>query len=337
VSQEPRTGCSENSLTRLFAVVVIYKMRPCESSSLRTLLDSAQSVPRNILDLSIYVQDNTPGGQEAGEIPEGVRYEAAPDNPGLSPAYNRALEIAYSEGYDWLLTLDQDSILPPDFLVKIAALAKTLQPSTEIGAIVPHVTGDNRILSPFRFLLGGLPCWFSPGYVDVSRQATYALNSAATLRVEALRQIGGYNPLFPLDVSDLDLFHRLHRSGRKVFLAGDLLVHHDFSLLDKSKRMSVERYRALLLDECAFWDIYMGPLGRLERLLRLAGRICKELLGRQEADFRKLAFLELKRRLVTTRARRITDWRRWAEARVAGAKTHRDDPQSESVDVHLST
>ena len=322
--QKPEIYPSVQSPTRLLAVVVLYKMRPCDSPTLRTLLNALRETSRAELEIGIFIQDNTPGGQDSGGIPGEIRYEAAPENPGLAKAYNRALDIAHAENYDWLLTLDQDTTLPTHFLTRIAKLTHTLESSPMIGAIVPQVIDGDRNLSPFRFALGAVPRWFRQGYIGISHQATYALNSAATLRVAALRQIGGYDPMFPLDISDISVFHRLYRYGHKVFLAGDLCIFHNFSLLDKHRRMSLDRYRALLWDECAFWDINMGRIARLERMIRLAGRVCKDLLAPEEAAFRKITITELQRRLLTSRAKRIAEWTDWAMARCAFSGTTSD-------------
>lgn len=303
------------SPTRLLAVVVLYKMRPCDSPTLQTLFNAIRETSRAELEIGIFIQDNTPGGQDSSGIPEDIRYEAAPENPGLSKAYNRAMDIANAEGYDWLLTLDQDTTLPTHFLTRIAKLASMLETSPTIGAIVPQVVDGDRNLSPFRFALGAVPRWFRQGYVGISHRATYALNSGATLRVDALRQIGGYDPMFPLDISDISVFHRLHRFGHKVFLAGDLCISHNFSLLSKHRRMSLDRYRASLWDECAFWDMNMGRIARLERMIRLTGRFCKDVFTPEEAAFREITITELQRRLLTARAKRITEWTDWARAR----------------------
>jgi GT2 family glycosyltransferase len=305
-------GSRSEAKIKVLAVVVIYRIKPSESSSLRTLLNATDRIQQTTIDLSILIWDNTPGGQAIDHLPDGVRYDAAPDNPGLATAYNRALEIATSEGYEWLLTLDQDTGLPPHFLRRIADSIRSLPASPTIGAIVPHVTGDGRTLSPYRHVWGAYPRWFRYGYNGIPDAAVYALNSAATLRVSALREIGGYDPLFPLDASDLNLFHRLHASGQRVFVIGDLVVSHDFSLLDKSRRMSIERYKSLLRYECAFWDIYMGRLARLERMIRLVGRACKELMSSEEREFRKVTIAELMRRLLTPRAKRIGQWQKWS-------------------------
>lgn len=325
--QESMISRTSPSVARIFAVIVIYKLRPFESSTLQTLLNAARQTSLVGLELGILVWDNTPGGQYPGEIPPGVQYESRPENPGLACAYNQALEIANAEGYDWLLTLDQDSVLPLNFLVRIAELARKFRSTPTVAAIVPQVKGDGRNLSPFYFAGGIVPRWFPFGFTGIPQRATYALNSAATLRVAAVREIGGYDPMYPLDVSDINLFHRLHRSGKGIFVAGDLLISHDFSLLKKHRRMSIERYHALLLDECAFWDLNMGPLARLERMIRLAGRTCRDLATPEERAFRNLTLVELKRRLLTPRAQRIVAWKDWATARYTSS-AQAADPQS---------
>lgn len=305
----------KNSITRLLAVIVIYKRPLCESPSFRTLLEASALISGTSVSLGILIWDNTPEGQDPGHIPEGVQYEAAPNNPGLAQAYNRAVEIAQKEHYDWLITLDQDTALPSDFLMRVGVLAGEFESSPTIAAIVPHVIGDGRILSPFYFMGGALPCRFPSGFVGVSEQATYAINSGAILRVSAVSQIGGYNPTFPLDISDINFFHQLHRFGKRVFVAGDILIHHEFSILKKHQRMNIERYQEMLFDECAFWDLNMKPLARLERMTRLAGRACKDLLNPEEVVFRRATIAELKRRLLTPRKQRIAEWVDWRKAR----------------------
>ena len=309
---------SSQVITRLLAVIVIYRMQPLASSTLQTLFASVKNTSPDNLDLKILVWDNTPGGQDIGELPSGILYESAPHNPGLAQAYNQALEQAEAEGYEWLLTLDQDSCLPVDFLAKIADFARKLGPDKTIGAIVPQVIADGRIVSPFRFVFG-VPRWFGSGFVGTSKRAAYAANSGSTLRVCALREMGGYDPMFPLDLSDTNLFHRLHDSGKSVFIAGDVLVHHDFALLNKPARMSIERYKESLLDDGAFWDIYMGPVARFERIIRFAGRACKDLYFSKESGFWKATLSELKRRLFTPRQRRIAEWRKWAMLRCSNS------------------
>jgi hypothetical protein len=130
--------------------------------------------------------------------------------------------------------------------------------------------------------------------------------------------------LFPLDISDLNLFRQLGKAGKRIYVAGDLLVQHDFSLLNKAKRMSIQRYDAMLRDECYFWDTQFGVLARFERMMRLAGRFYRDLMRKQNASFRQRTLQELWRRLITPRGKRIDQWRIWANARLASIeRAHR--------------
>ncbi|MBB5063621.1 glycosyltransferase [Granulicella mallensis] len=312
------------SASSLLAVVVVYKLCPSKSSTLQTLLATAKNVSSEELNLKIVVWDNTPGGQEIEKLPDGVSYVSAPENPGLALAYNHVLALAEAEGYEWLLTLDQDSLLPADFLKRISDLTCKLGPVEKIGAIVPQVIAGGRIMSPFHFIFKAIPRLFPRGFVGIWKGAVYAANSGAVLRVNAVREIGGYDLMFPLDLSDTSLFHRLHASGKQVFISGDLSMGHDFALHNKQTRMSIQRYDASLLDDCAFWDMYMGPLARFERVVRFSVRALKELFTPEAADFRRRTVLELRRRLFTTRKARIAAWRTWATRRrdESSASTH---------------
>ena len=60
--------------------------------TLQTLLAAAANTSSDLLDLKIVVWDNTPGGQDNGELTRGILYKSAPHNPGLAQAHNQALK-----------------------------------------------------------------------------------------------------------------------------------------------------------------------------------------------------------------------------------------------------
>lgn len=303
-----------DGMVKLLAIVVLYKLAPEASPTLRTLLHSCKSCTRRNVELTIVVWDNTPGGQEVS-VPEQVRYIAAPMNVGLARAYNEASALALEEGIDWLLTLDQDSVLPESYLEDIASCIARLG-SISVAAVVPLVTDGNRVISPYRLLAGALPRWYVAGYNGTPTEATYAVNSAAVLSVAALQAIGGYDPLFPLDLSDTSLFHRLHGAGYRVHICGEVRVHHELALLAKKERMSTDRYRSGLMDECAFYDMQLSALARFERVVRLLGRVFKDSFEPQMAEFRSITMAEVRRRVFTQRSNRIATWTLWAYRRI---------------------
>lgn len=293
---------------RFFAVIVLYKMLPAQSVSFQTLQKAAGELPADS-SVEILLYDNTPGGGAVPNLPTGVRYRSAGENLGLPAAFNLAIDLAEEASCNWLITLDQDTALPQDFLVRMAEHARQVEDDHSIAAIVPQINGDGRMLSPNYFWGGFWPRWFERGYAGISNEPTFAFNSASVLRVRALRTLGGYSPWFWLDNCDSALYFQLNRHNKRVFIAGDVRVQHQFSMLRKEERMSVERYRNVLLTESAFWDLAMGRAAGLERTYRLLGRWCKQFFrGRNSASFRRETGKALWRRIIESRKSRIGEW-----------------------------
>jgi GT2 family glycosyltransferase len=206
------------------------------------------------------------------------------------------------------VTLDQDTDLPTNFLARVAEIAETVRSVPQVAAIVPQLIGEGRMLSPLRFRFGAFPEWYPSGFIGIPNDRVFAFNSGCVLRVSALRQAGGYDPRFWLDYSDTRLFCELAKHGKHVMIHGGLQLRHNFSMLDKQKRMSAERYRELLATETALWDMEMNWLAGLERAIRLAGRYVKHVLNRDESEFRKETVRALLIRLFHSKRWRGRDW-----------------------------
>lgn len=287
---------------RVLAIVVLYKRKAMNSPCLRSLVEAQNTSGQ--LPSSIVLWDNTPGGQDPGPLPEGVRYRAAPGNPGLAAAYNEAI-AADAGKHQWLLTLDQDTVLPADFLAKMKTYAADATPDT--AAIVPVLHERGRALSPYRMVAGIWPRWIPAGWIGRER-GVLALNSGSLLRIEAVKAVGGYDTSFPLDMSDLSLYRQFAAAGRSIAVAGDVLLDHELSLLDKGSRLDSARYRQSLRAETAFYDLYMSPLARAERCLRLAGRWWRDRTTPSLLPFRQATLQELRRRLFVPRRQRLKQW-----------------------------
>jgi glycosyltransferase involved in cell wall biosynthesis len=292
----------------MIAVIVLYKMAPGQSASFSSLLTALAAVPAGDLQLKILLYDNTPNPNAPGPLPANTLYVAAADNAGLADAYNQALELAEAEGSAWLLTLDQDTDLPADFLIKVSSIARQVESTPVIAAIVPRITENGKVFSPYWFQAGAFPRWFRKDFAGVSSQAAFAFNSASTMRVSALRQVGGYSPWFWLDNSDAYMFRQLHRHGKQVFVAGNIEVVHSFSMVDIQSRVTPDRYRNILLAESAFWDMEMGVLAGLERTARLVVRACIHFGRRNSTEINSVTCEFLWRRLFWTKKRRLREW-----------------------------
>lgn len=310
---------SVHTVPRILAVIVLYKTAPGDSGSYRSLLEATGEARPGALDVSVLLYDNSPGEKTPDHLPANVRYFADPGNSGLAAAYNYALGLALGERYDWLLTLDQDTELPRNFLERLASTVGSLESRPDVAVAVPQILANGRIVSPNYFAGGAWPRFFPRGFTGVPRRPVYAFNSGALFRTAALRQAGGYSPQFWLDNSDSYIFRRLNQCGKRVYVDGSLELRHDFSMMNMKERISPERYRALLLSESAFWDSEMNGLAGLERTLRLLGRIGKHWVRRDAQELQRLTRRALWRRLFRSRKQRLREWRfALSQRRVAG-------------------
>jgi GT2 family glycosyltransferase len=289
-------------------VIVLYRVAPNQSPAFRSVMASRARLDEAEGEVKVLLWDNSPAAGAENGLPEGVRYFADESNSGLAKAYSHALAWAAEHGSDWLLTLDQDTAVPEDFFEKMAAAANASTRYAGIGAIVPQIAADGRQLSPNWFQLGAIPRWYRPGYTGVPKESVFAFNSGAMLRVDALQQAGGYDPRFWLDDSDAMIFSKLHEHGKRVYVAGNIQVEHEFSMKDMQRRMSPARYRNALLAETAFWDLRMNRAAGWERTLRLMVRLVKQWFRGDSAELRRITREALSRRLFTSRRRRIEEW-----------------------------
>ncbi len=292
-------------MVTVFAIVVLYRQKPSESRTVVTLQQALLKAAGTALRVEVLLADNTPGGQADEPRPASFRYRAYPGNPGLARPYNDALGMAEVGQFQWLLTLDQDTSLPDMFLVDMAAAAGQFAAAAGVAAIVPHIVDGGRHISPFRYWGGFLPLVLPAGATGISVPHTSALNSASLVRVRALRKIGGYDEKLALHNTDTRLFQQLHGAGMRVAIAGQVTVPHQLAILNRGERMTTERYRKTLLDECDYYDRYMGFAGRVERLVRLIGRLVKGLLQREDRAFLEITLAEIFRRLTSSRTARL--------------------------------
>jgi len=303
----------------LMTVIVLYRMAPDDSPAFKSVVAARDAFGQGTGEVRVLLWDNSPAAGAGDGLPGGVAYFADESNSGLATAYNRALDWAELHGAEWLLTLDQDTEVPEDFFLKMAAAANKSTRYAGIAAIVPQIAAGGKQLSPNWFQFGAIPRWYPEGYVGVPAEPVFAFNSGAMLRVDALRQVGGYDLRFWLDNSDAMIFSKLHEHGKRVYVAGDIQVEHEFSMKDMQRRMSATRYQNALFAETAFWDLRMNRLAGWERTLRLIVRIWKHWGRGDSAELRRITWAALMRRLFTSRRKRIQEWMDATENRVRNA------------------
>jgi GT2 family glycosyltransferase len=222
---------SANPGCRILAVAALYEQEPTESRALTSFFRLVEENQEIASRLSLIVYDNSP---QAHRVDNDFthHYVHDPENGGLAAAYNYALAYAEKNGYEWLLLLDQDTLLTSEFFAELIACTGTLQAADKVGAIVPKLMVRGTILSPAEHFVDFLRHQFRNSVKTLARDDAglqrgriSAYNSGSTLRVTALRTIDGFPGEFWLDYLDHAVFHALTASGYMVYVLRAVLSH----------------------------------------------------------------------------------------------------------------
>ena len=294
---------------RLFAVIVLYRTRVETCVSYRDLLRAVKSLPEHEGRPSILLYDNSPEPCAPAELADGVTYHHAARNEGVAGGYNHAIALAQAQGSDWLLTLDQDTGLPDRFLLDMLEAARSLTANTNVAAIVPQVFSNDRLISPHFYAAGAWPRFLPAGFLGPARPGLFAINSASLLRVATLKDLGGYDPAFWLDASDLVLFARIARTGRYIYVLGSLRVQHSLSHLEPTGPLSAARLKNILGSESAFWDSEMTLWAGLAHTVVMFRHLLGMWRRREDPALRRLVLRSIADRMVHTRRFRLARWR----------------------------
>jgi len=190
----------------------------------------------------IIVVDNGSGGQakenlQRASVVQGVETIRNASNLGVATALNQGARRAGELGFEWVLTLDQDSIPAPDMVRELWAVYRTQVEPDRIAIVAPQVidAGLGR-RAPFLrkkmgFIYERAQC--EEMYLE---NVTTVITSGALVRISAYEAIGGYRDDFFIDYVDTEFCLRVRRSGFRIVVACRARLNH---YLGKRRRVSI--------------------------------------------------------------------------------------------------
>ncbi len=150
-------------------------------------------------------------------------------NKGIARGLNQGLDLAASRGFEWLLTLDQDSDLDSDYARAILSAAQshealwTQRPT--VGVMAPHQIHDaSGVMN------------YPTKTVDGITVTEEVIQSGSLWRVSALTQIGGFDEELGIDAVDAAACLHLREAGYLVALTDTVELHHN---LGDSRQVSI--------------------------------------------------------------------------------------------------
>jgi GT2 family glycosyltransferase len=252
----------------ILATVVLYRCELAQSQSVSSLLGILREHPELAKHFSLLLYDNSPEAQDhATQATFPTDYVHDPSNGGLAKAYNFALARAEAEQRSWLLLFDQDTLATKEFLVELVESVRALHGQAQVGAIVPKLLVRGAIYSPeanflyqVRHPLRSLQT-VEKDAIGIQQRHLNAYNSGATLRVSAMRAVGGFPLQFWLDYLDHALFRALFVGGFRIYVMRAELVH-DPSLAEVAS-MPLWRLRNVMQAQTLFVKQSGGFIDRM--------------------------------------------------------------------------
>ncbi len=293
---------------KLLAVLVLYRCSLRDSATWKSIHSQVNDALTPVADFHLLVCMNGTDEVSAEFTPDWVEFASVRDNHGLAWAYNYGLQQALQYGADWLLTLDQDTKLPEDFLLKMSQRAQLLSENAQVAAIVPQLVSESgRVHSPV--VAGKLrerPV--QVGFTGLIEGDVRPFNSAALTRVSALRSIGGYDRRFWLDYLDHTVFRTLYEHGFSIWIEGALQVKHHLSLHDGRAGITEERFYHFAAAEAAFRDLHASWAEGAVFTAWLMGRAVRQKWRGDPRYFLRTTLYVLRQRLFLSRKERLRRW-----------------------------
>ena len=150
----------------------------------------------------IYIIDNTPrGNTEIGSYSKKIVYIPLFKNKGIAVAQNIGLDRARMDGYTWAMTLDQDTIIENELLIKYDEFIKRTDTS-KIGLINTDYFDINsqRLKYDNKEML----------FVDE------VISSGSFINLDVFKKVGKMDESFFIDQVDNEYCYRLRKNGYPI-------------------------------------------------------------------------------------------------------------------------
>lgn len=207
-------------MKKIAAIVVLYNPTENIFDNLYTYLDQLEK---------IYIVDNSETtidkkiAEKILSVPN-TSYIFNGSNIGIASALNLGAQTAINEGYNYLLTMDQDSSAPPQM---VNTLYSVISSSESIGLVAAEHNN---------------PVIHSKSNKIETKEILYTMTSGNLINLNAYKKIGGFLEKLFIDHVDHEYCLRLNKNGFKVIKTNRTYVYHQLGKSEKKKYFGVNLY-----------------------------------------------------------------------------------------------
>ena len=131
-------------------------------------------------------------------------------NEGIARALNQLMEYGKNHNFEWMLSLDQDSVCPPDYCRKMAEMIKIVpNPGIVAPTIIDKTVG----------IIGHHPD-------NEFQEVRTCITSGAFVKTDVWEEVGKYDEVMFIDYVDFEFCYRVRKHGYKVVQVRDVALSH---------------------------------------------------------------------------------------------------------------
>lgn len=141
-------------------------------------------------------------------------------NEGIAKALNQLCVIAKKNKYEWILTLDQDSVCPLDYIFN---LEKYVNVVPKVGIVSPVIVDRNV----------GVIGHYSPK--KIYQEVKTCITSGALTNLNAWKEVNGFDEKMFIDSVDFDYCYRIRKAGYKILQISIVRLEHSIGEAKKCR------------------------------------------------------------------------------------------------------
>ena len=208
-------------MQKVAAVVVLFNPNSYVQDNIRTYINQVDK---------LFIIDNSEKSNielvEQLQLLSRTEYICNNSNLGIAEALNIGARKAITNGYQYLLTMDQDSEAPPSMVSK---LLECFSEDTNIALVSPHLQspeGRNLIYESSK------PC----------EQVFTAWTSGNLVNLKIYQVSGGYRSDFFIDYVDHEFCLRLNKMGFKIYTCYKTTLKHKLGRIEEKNLIFRKAY-----------------------------------------------------------------------------------------------
>lgn len=160
---------------------------------------------------------------------ENVIYLTHNKNEGVAYALNQIFMKGKNLGYEWILTMDQDTVIPKNMISTYSAYLN----QDDIGIICPQNVDKRRAYS------------HAEDTKEVTSLVEFCITSASCTNIHVWEKLGGFDNFLFIDFVDNDYCKRLRLLGYKILQCNKVVIDQEFGNITPKSQFWVDFYMSL--------------------------------------------------------------------------------------------